>query len=219
MIKNPTKFSIWASVAVIYCSLLVMIGWIFNVERLTYVFPTQINMKFITSFAFVLSGTAMLLIIQTLKGKKELAQIVLPVTSMLTLLLMFTLLASGLFGVQTGIEKLMIEDTASVKTTRPGMPSIPTMLCFVIFGVVSITALFSNIKFLKRLLKITGLFIATIGIVSITGYVINSPMLYWKLDESAVPIALNTAILFCLLGIAMYVASQIILQKKNIYED
>lgn len=213
------NISLWLSLGIIAGGMIVVIGWVIDIDILTRLLPNKINMKFITALTFVLSGVSMLYIKQIIKGKTLWPQIILPATAMLILLFMFTLLASGIFGVRTGIENLFVKDGGSVNTVRPGMPALPTMLCFIIFGINTIVALLGNAYLLKKFLVSSGYIIFIIGIFAVFGYIINQPILYWLVTANSVPIAINTSLLFALLGLDMIITSKLIKADPRYYEN
>lgn len=213
MILNPYKVSNWLRIIVICSSLLVIIGWVFDVEALTRFSQNQNTIKFITAVVFAITAISMVYISQILKNKKDYAQVVLPATSMIILLVMFTLLAAGIFGVETGIENFFIETKPSVQGSGSGMPAVPTMVNFVLIGLISVSALFVSPKRIRQLLTTSGYLIFGSGFLALTGYILGLPFLYWDFNNKFVPVALYTSILFILLGIDMLLTARIKIKK------
>src|SRR3990172_10710433 len=56
---------------------------------------------------------------------------------------------------------------------------------------------------LRKLITPIGYLVLTIGIIAIIGYVVNQPTLYYYIDNVSSAMAIHTAILFVLLGIAL----------------
>ena len=183
-------------------SLVVMVGWIFGIGALTGIFKDDINMKFPTALGFFLSAIALPFIAKEVRGKKEMAQVVLPAIALLILLIMATLLAGGVLSIQTGIENLFVQDTGSVTTATPGTPAIPTMIAFILFAITSIFLLF-DFKKLKIILFSIGIPIVLIGFAAIVGYFLRIPFLYYDFGPTVNPMAPNTAVLFLFLGFAL----------------
>jgi hypothetical protein len=178
-----------------------MAGWILNIDAFTRIVPTEINMKFTTAFAFLLSGIALWCIDQEARGARETPLLILPVTAMTTVLVMATLLAAGIFGIQTGISELFVKGLTT-KTVVPGMPSIPIMIGFILFGTASILSLFTSPK-VNRVILYVGMTIFLIGLVACFGYLFQIPILYYKFAGTANPSAPNTALMFVLLGLGL----------------
>jgi hypothetical protein len=197
------KTKIWPlfNVIIVLESLVVMIGWIWGINRLTGVFNSEINMKFATALTFLLSAIALPFISDAIAGKKETAQVVLAFTTLLTFLIMVTLFVASFFNIQTGIENVFIQDVGSAKTLLPGMPAIPTMVAFIMFGIASIISLF-KFEYARRIIVYLGGLVAFIGLVIVIGYVINMPALYFQLTANTTPVALNSGILL-LLGLSL----------------
>lgn len=201
--QNLTQ--IIAIIIFIYSSI-VMAGWIFNIDPLTRILPDQINMKFITAFSFLISSVALWSMDLIVRGKREIPHIILPATTMLLLLIMMTLIAGGLFGVQTGISDLFGRGL-TVKTVIAGMPSLPVMFAFVLFGVASILALFESPS-LKQGLFYIGTVTILIGSIACLGYLFQNPIFYYKFSGQVNPMALNTAILFVFLGLGLVLSGR-----------
>lgn len=194
---KPIPVRILALIISLY-SCIVIAGWVFGISSLTGILPGQISMQFITAFMFLLSGVALWFIDLVDKRQDEVPLFILPATSMLTLLIITTVFAAGFFGVHTGITDLYIGNP-SASNVFPGMPSIPTIVAFILFGIASILVLFES-PILRRYVSYLGIFIALIGVIATLGYLFRIPFLYFKLSTKSVPIALNTALMFILLG-------------------
>lgn len=196
---NPIKI---ISFVVLFYSLLLIVGWIFSIDALTGIFMPSFYMKFPTVLCFAFSAGSLFLMADAISGKKNLAQIIIPANALFIGLIMVTLLAAGLFKVNTGIDDLFIKESFTENLGTPGIPAVPTMLCFVLFCIASVLALFGTPR-IKKLLVGFGFFIACIGVIGTLGYAINLPVLYFKFSESFTPMAINTAIMFVLLGIGV----------------
>jgi hypothetical protein len=196
------------SLAVIIAGVAVMVGWIFDIGVLKSISPAWISMKFSTAFVFVLSGITIYFIGKAQEGAFELAQVALSITTLTIVLLMGTIFFSTLLGVHTGVEDLFIREMpGGIKTVVPGRPSIPTMIDFMLIAVAGIMTILNPEK-LQSKLKVLGLIIVTIGAVAVAGYSINDPLLYYFVEGVNSAIALNTAVLFVLLGMGLVCLSE-----------
>jgi hypothetical protein len=191
--------------------LLVMVGWFLDISILKSILPTLVTMKFTTALSFFLSGIILYAITWSMEGKKDIASIVLTITTLIILLLMGTLLSSTFMGIRTGIEDLFVEEAiGAVKTTTPGRPSAGTMLNFILMASAGIIVMLSIVKcrvYLKRI----GWAVIVFGSVALIGYTIGMPLLYYTIEGFSTAMAIHTAILFVLLGVGL-----IVLKKKEL---
>ena len=188
--------------------LIVCIGWLLDIPILKSIIPNAVTMKFSTSISFIFSGIAIYFLSKYTEGKTNIAKIVIPISSLVVFLFMTTLLTAYIFGKTSGIEQLFIKESSdAIKTSLPGMPSFATIVNFILI-IVSIFAFFESR--LKKLFTPIGYAISTIGIISIIGYVVNQPILYYYIDNVSTAMAIHTSFLFTSLGIAL------ILSRNNI---
>jgi hypothetical protein len=160
-------------------------------------------MKFDTAIAFVASGITLYFIVRAKEGAFDQAQVALSITTLIIVLLMGILFFSTLLGVHTGAEDLFIKETrVAAKTIIPGRPSVPTMVNFLLIALAGIFTML-NLKKLQPKLKIIGLAVGIIGVLAVSGYIINAPILYYYLPGINSAIALHTALLFVLTGIGL----------------
>jgi len=191
------------SIAVIIAGVVVIIGWCFDIGFLKSIRPSWVSMKFTTAFAFVLSGITLYFIVRALEGEFDKAQVVISITSLAIILIMGLMFFSTLLNIKTGAEDLFIKDTSvSPMMVAPGMPSIPSMLNFMLIGAAGILTILSPERFPFKL-KIIGLIIGLIGATAIVGYIIDVPLLCYYIEGVNSAIAFHTAALFVLLGIGL----------------
>lgn len=193
---------------------LVMAGWIFSVESLTRILPSGINMKFPTALVFFLAGIGLYYITRSIQDNYEVSQVILPGIALLIFLIMSALLASGLSGGRTGIESLfVINNQNPINALGSGVPSLPTTINFVLFGLASILTLFPSLP-RHKFLKFFGYSILIIGLMATIGYILQIPVLYYQYSVATIPMALNTALTFVLLGLGLVIISS----AKTIHE-
>ncbi len=191
------------SLVVIITGLLVIIGWIFDIPVLKSISPAWASMKFITAITFILSGITLYFIVRAFEGEFDKAQVALCITSFTIILIMGILFSSTLFGMRTGLEDLFIkEPPGTVRTVTPGRPSIPTMLNFILIALCGMQVIW-NPKNLRVKLTLLGMVIAAVGALAIVGYIFNAPHLYYFFEGKNTAIALNTAVLFVVIGIGL----------------
>jgi len=200
--EKQTVAKILASTVMI-TGVVVMFGWVADIPILTSILPQWVTMKFTTALSFFLSGIVLYFIAISLHGRRDLAQIVLPVATLLILLLMATLLASVFLSVKTGVEDLFVKEAAgAVKTTVPGRPSAGTMISFIMVAISGIFVMFRP-KNIGKILFWFGVIVGSLGAFGVLGYIISVPLLYYTLEGWSTAMALHTAILFTLLGLGL----------------
>ncbi|HCE47005.1 MAG TPA: hypothetical protein DET40_25945 [Lentisphaeria bacterium] len=202
-LENRRKIVKLISLVVGLAGVMVMIGWIFDIEILKSLSPSWISMKFDTALSFFLSGLTLYFIARAQEGEFDRAQVVISITSLVIILLMGILFFSTVFGVMTGAEHLFVrEEAGGVKTVIPGLPSIPTMFSFILMAMAGVLTIL-RIRRLHVSLMIIGLILAAVGISAITGYVIDFPALYYYIATVNSAMAFHTAVLLALLGIGL----------------
>lgn len=199
------QFSIFCAVLVAAGGLLVIAGWIAHVDFLVRVFPGFVSMQASTAITFMLSGITIYLIAESLEEKREMAQLFLPLTTLLILLLMTTLLVSVIFRIQTGIENfLFVEDIQSVPGLYPSHPSVVTIVDFILVAFAGILVLFQS-KQTKMFLRIVGSILCFTGVLAVMGYGFQQPLLYFYHLHWSNGMALHTALLFFIIGVSFVV--------------
>lgn len=184
------------AILVIATSIVVMIGWIFDVAVLKSILPIWVTMKFITALCFFFSG--MILLSFSFKEKGETSEFFILIFSFTLLLLMVTFLISLFSGVSTGIESLFVKEApGAVRTVVPGVPAVPTIICFILIGACGMFFIYNSE--LKKVLFSLGLIIGLIGLVAVFGYIFNVPLMYYSF-EGFTSMAFHTALLFIFLG-------------------
>ncbi len=201
---NGIKLAKVLSLVVILTGIAVMIGWIFDIAPLKSMLPIWVTMKFTTAFSFFLSGITLFVIAGSLERQSVATQLVLPLTSLMLLLLMGTLLASVFLCVRTGIEDLFVREEGVVKTMILGQPSAGTMINFILMATSGLLTLLA-IENLILKLKCIGWVVSFIGTVAILGYLIDRPFLYYSIQDWSTAMAFHTAALFVLLGVGLII--------------
>ena len=187
-------------------ALLVMGGWVFDIHELTRISSIGVSMRFITAVLFFFSTIGLYSISRAITYRDEVALLALAGVSMVILFMVTALFAGRSLGMPTGIESLFLHPHSSVdlsvSMSMQGRPSIVTLTSFALFGLVCIAALFLG-DLTKKLIAYAGRIILSIGVIALAGYALNLPVLYYGTDLFAVPMALNTAVLFSLLGFGL----------------
>jgi hypothetical protein len=186
---------------------LVMIGWVFSIDSLTRILPDGINMKFPTALMFFFSAFGLYYIIRIIENNYELSRVILPGISLFIFLIMSTLLATGLSGEKIGIEDFFIVAQSSANSLGLGLPSILTAINFIIFGLACMFSLSFDANDNYKKLKFFSYPILITGLIAVLGYGLHLPILYYQFSISTIPMALNTALTFILLGSGLIIMS------------
>ncbi|MFZ2072337.1 MAG: hypothetical protein WAV10_01490 [Minisyncoccia bacterium] len=200
-------------------SILVIIGWVFNLDFLTRILPKGINMSFPTALMFFLSVFIIYLLYRVKRKTQnyyELPHLIISGIIFIIFLINITILIGVFMGMQTGMENLFIQNQQNELiniTTVAKSPAISTMICFVLFGIASIFSLFYGKYF--KIIKFFGYLISIIGLIATLGYICRVSLLYYQLNDSIIPMALNTAISFILLGFCLTILNS----NKSINES
>lgn len=179
---------------------LVMADWVLNIGILKNTNPAWVSMAFSTAFSFVFGGIVLYYSAQIQRKHHELAVLIIPIASMVVLLLMATLLASSIIGINMGIEEMIVRDPQPADGGyTPGQPSIATMLNFILIATGG-TLTTMNIGALDKVMAGLGAIVGIVGLTAIVGYISHQPMLSFSVPGNSNAMALHTAILFVLWG-------------------
>ena len=198
---NKTKFTFVKvlSLVVTAAGLAVMAGWIFDFVLIKSIAPAFVSMKFSTAFAFMVSGISLYFLARAREGEFEKAQVALSITSFILAILMGLFFFSALFGIETGVENLFVKDSGDAKSVVAGMPSVPTMISFLLIALAGIITIL-NPAGVITMLKIIGGLVGVICALAAIGYVFSAPMLYYFIPGANSAMALHTALLFVIMG-------------------
>lgn len=165
-------------------------------------------MSFPTAWMFLLSSFGLYFIYRKLiQNDSNYSTIILSFVSLLIFMINITIVSGGILGTHTGMENLFLQNKNSFDTNLiAGIPAWSSLLCFTLFALTCGMSLYSISPFYS-FIRFTGYFIAIFGLLASIGYFINMPILYYKFSPSMVPMALNTALTFILLGIGLITIS------------
>ncbi|MEO9310425.1 MAG: HAMP domain-containing sensor histidine kinase [Nitrososphaera sp.] len=209
-----TKISKAISLIIIAVGLGVVAGWVFDVAALKSVVPQQVTMKFSTAISFVFSGVMLYFISNRFAGNVGNEQIAIPISGLVIFLFMASLFTTSSLGIPNGIERLFVtEGFTAVQTPIPGVPSIPTMVNFLLIVVVGMISLNNSYKL--RPIRYIGYIIFTVGGVSLIGHLSGQSILYYYVENVSTAMAIHTGVLFVLIG---YALSQLKPPQKLTYQ-
>ena len=194
---TKSRFVKFLSFFVAIVGILVIIGWIFDIGMLKSVLPNTVEMKFVTALCFIAGGIVLYSAAEEQPEDSFVIQAILPAAILLILTLMATLLITSLFGISTTIDNLFIkEQVGAINTVAPGRPSIVSMINFVF---VALSGALISLGYRKYLWWF-GSLVSITGGVAVLGYIVNRPILYYLIVGRTTAMALNTAILFIVIG-------------------
>ena len=192
---------------VIIIGLVVIIGWMLDLDSLKSIVPTWVTMKFSTALSFLMSGIVVMLLNEWRNSNSEFARIFLFAPLIIISFFMATLLVTTVLDTTSGVSSLFVkDDPGAVGTVKAGTPSVGTMINFLLIMAVGFVALlvgkFSERKF-KKYAIVSGALVLLLGIIALLGYALEEPALYYQVGGYSGAMAIHTAIAFCLIGIGI----------------
>ena len=171
-------------------SLLVLLGWLFDIPWLKSLQTNLATMKVNTAVCFGLLGLALSLSSQESSRWRRVAAVCVGLAGAISVLT----LAEYAFGWNLGIDELLFRDLDTAVTNYPGRMSPATALCF------ALTSCSFSLHLARRYLlaHIVALFVDFIGLLVLIGYLYNVSSLYQIFIFSSM--ALHTAVGFLLLN-------------------
>ena len=171
-----------------------LVSWLTGNDSLLQVRPNWVAMTFNAALGFFLCGAGLLC---AANDRPRVAQ----VTGAIALGMGAATLAEHIFGVDFGIDQLLMPAYNAVYNAHPGRMAPNTALCFMMCG----TALLFSVRrpFARRAfwLGLLGTVVASLGIVALCGYIGRLDGTYGWVRFSAM--AVHTAIGFSVLGIGL----------------
>jgi hypothetical protein len=196
------------AVVTICVGLLVMLGWIVGVPQLTSIYPTLVTMKFVTAICFVLCGLSLFGLRSLLDTDPGIALTTLPILAFTILLLMGGLIPAMITGAGFGIETFFVTEPSNANfTTISGVPAISTVICFTAIAVMILLVSYRT-EWIFRASRWTGSLVGFIGSMVLVGYIFRVPLLQTYIAGVSTAMALHTAVLFILIGIALLLLSR-----------
>lgn len=188
----------------------VILGWVLGIPELTSILPQWVTMKFTTALAFLLSGI-LLSICTVCKDRVGFGSfLTLSVGSLILFGLVLLLFFSALFGFGAGVENIFIpEAEGAVESVEPGLPSLGTLIAFLLMSLIGIGSAM-ELRSLKVWYGIAGGVMVLFGILATTGYIVDVPVLYFRIEGISTAMAIHTALAFVLLGVGL-----LLLMKTN----
>ncbi len=196
------------SLFVLLVGFVVLCGWLFDVPLLTDFLPGLVPMKVSTAVAFMLSSLLLYVLSEKANRPSELGAVLLPTLTILLFLIEVSMLALVFFGIQTGVDALLVEEQAAASVSAvPGVQSLATIFAFLVVGLVGLFNVFDSSR-LRASLNVAGGLLFLVGAAAVMGYALGVPPLYYQVPGLSYAMALNTAILFALLGVGFQLTNR-----------
>jgi len=188
-----TKLIAWLTILVACGNI---IGWIFDISILKSIHPNWVTMKVFTSLMFIISGMTILLVYRLRYNNGEPKEYIM--LSLLSPVMIAIIAITGLTPLANG---LINEMEGAIKTVSPNQPSLGTLLAFTFVAINGFILFFVRSK-VTYYIGAFGRCILLIGSLALLGYIVNKPALYYFIPEISTGMAIHTAILFVLIGLA-----------------
>lgn len=173
-----------------------LLGWVLGVDWMTRILAGEVTMKFATSIAMILAGTALWFA----SRREPVSQLIAAGCAIALVLHMGAIAFDSLADRQSGMAWIGgHEQVDAIKTIVPGEPSVGTMLAF-----LSIAA-WTILRVEKQSARWLGYGVFVIAAGVLAGYVIGSDALKWYWPGRSSAVAVHTAAGLILSGIAMVV--------------
>ena len=176
--------------------IVVLAGWYTHTIILIQVLPTFVPMQYNTALGFLLSGLGVLALVYKLPRLVVVSGGLVATVGILTLI-------EYIFGVDLGIDQLMMEHYVGVKTSHLGRMAPNTALCFMLTGTtILISYLFARYKWCTLTIGTLGSVVLGLGIIAFSGYMTGLESAYgWG---NLTRMAVHTAFGFMVLGIGLF---------------
>jgi len=188
---------------VVAIGLVVLAGWLFDVETLKSISPTLSSMKPNTAIAFVLSGTAVWLLRPVPHGRRHLLGIA---VAAMVLAIALATLSEYVLGWSLHIDQLLFHDSApQVGAAPPGRPGANTATAFLLIGLALLCLDLSRPARVKVHELAAGL-AGVIAFSALVGYLYDVESLeagFGFLERNVTPMAIHTALTFLVLVVAV----------------
>lgn len=191
-----SRIVLWTSLFAIVLSIVVSLGWIFDIKVFKTILPGYVSMKLNTAVFFLLTASILIFLI---KKKWQLLTLFLAIA--LTIYSAASL-TQDIFNTNFGIDQLFINDLDAISRgeASPGRPSPTTSFSFFLFGLVFL--MFSTKQVTFRKIRQYALHLITlIAFIAILGYAFNVPSLY-KLSIFT-SMAIHTSVTLFILSISV----------------
>jgi len=202
--KNTLQIASVLAFIVFLGGMIVSISWLRKDVLIEQLQPDLVSMKFSAALSFVMSGIILMMIAFHIKKFSNWAYVALPMISFVVFILMSTVLISVITNVDSSIDSLFrVKDVTPVLSLAPGVPSLATSALFFVIATNGVLAMYRPRR-LKKCFQVSSAILIFFSLVALLGYVISAPLLYYFVEGVSTAMSVNTAVLFLLSGISLY---------------
>ncbi len=185
-------------VMLIMLSLLVMVGWLSQIEILIRIVPAFVPMQFNTAFTFMLSGCGLLALSRT-------GGVATRVMGILVMTIGGLTMSQHIFDVNLGIDQLLFRPYVNSGVYSPGRMAPTTALCFTLGGSGLVLLTIPALAALRRVIALSFIsaVLVSLGGMTLIGYGLGLPETYgWgNLSRMAVHTAAGMVLFGAALGL------------------
>jgi len=179
--KLADRVSVLCAFLVGLIGLVVIVGWIFNIEHLKSVFPGLVSMKANTAIAFIAGGSSLALIV--IGRSNKFCRSAALILALIVLVIGAATLSEYIFNIDLGIDQIFFrESPGAAGTLSPGRMAPSTALCFTSLGIslllLLLLLLLSNTVPAIILSQALAIFVAFIALSNFLGYFYGIKDLY-----------------------------------------
>lgn len=187
--------SLFCSLVIIALGTIVIFGWLTHNELVIQIIPSFAPMQFNTALGFLFAGFSLLFVLFDRKKLAGFLSILLALIGVLTLL-------EYIFGVNIGLDQLLMEHYVTVETSNPGRMAPNTALCFSLSGILFILHSFKLLKnYFNIIIGGIGTLIFLLALMAVIGYYIDLEAAYgWG---NLTRMAIHTALGFLLISLGI----------------
>ena len=196
--SRSTSFAVVASVLILLPALGVMAGWWQKIPLLVQIFPGYVGMVFNTALCFALAAGALLLP----ESRPELRRMGQIAVGSFIIFLSSAVLLQYVFTFNLGIDFPALHSWLSDPNPHRGRMAPNTCLGFILSGAILILMNYGNLRWAAFATQLLTFLVLMIGVSGLIGYALKLELLYsWYRFTR---MALHTAALFMLLGVAFW---------------
>jgi PAS domain S-box-containing protein len=202
---SPSGVRRWSVVLAITCLLtgfLVIVGWVFDVDRFTTPITGLTAMNPMTSLCFILLPSALLLLL-TKRGATHIIAYGLVAT---TLAIGILRLSDRIFAMPFRVDMLLFPDQLNSLSDETEVRQSVSVAVNIVLISISIIVLHAHAK-RKFISQWIALIVLLLSWFSILGYLYQVPEFYGESDSPYQPMALHTAFAFFILSLALLMAN------------
>ncbi len=214
--KSLRRTSRTMASAVVGAGVIVIAGWVFDLDWVRSVFPHFVTMKFTTALCFILSGVAALIVAKPFSQRSTSENVALAMLAFSTVFIVQDQLYAYVYNYKSFWDNIYSE-FSPVFTAVPGRPSVGTLILFLLIDLIELTYILNlnhNTYQARRLISGT---VMTASLIALIGYLIDEPILYYYSEDRSTAMAIHTAVLFLVLGAAHFINSYVPTERKRVY--